>query len=158
MSERDSRIETLVIALAGAALFSVSRSIFGKARDAYKDVIVLGTEMTKVRKAAERVADELAYMRSVTQGAVEAAAAGEGQDPYAPPAPPSAPKIPPFPTRPMSAYTVVPDAVPGDTDMESLTQTDEDMAELEKLDKLRAAGYITRDEEEPPAGVAVEST
>lgn len=100
---------------------------------------------------------ELAYLRGVATGSVilqqpgdiEPNAGGTPQEPRAPT---------PFPSPVFDRFTVKPDA-PDATKEESVifAQTDEEMAEIEKLDNLRNLGYVVEDVETPHEARQVDS-
>ena len=108
--------------------------------------------------AAKLIAMELQYMRTLAT-----AQASQGQNAEVnvpgfgvnlPPTP-----IPSFPSPVLDRFPSkpVPDAEPGDTDDVSLSQTDEDMAQLEQIEKLRQQGIQVDEPDVEHPGLTVES-
>ena len=108
--------------------------------------------------AAKLIAMELQYMRTLAT-----AQASQGQNAEVnvpgfgvnlPPTP-----IPSFPSPVFDRFPSkpVPDAELGDTDDVSLTQTDEDMAQLEQIEKLRQQGIQVDEPDVEHPGLTVES-
>ena len=110
-------------------------------------------EMTQV---ARQFKAELEYLRSVANGAIPPEVQAQIQQQAAQQQQTTRRPVP-FPSAVYDRFTVVPDAEVGDTDRVSLEQTDEDLAEMEKIEALRAQGMIIEDEEVVHEGVQVEA-
>jgi hypothetical protein len=107
--------------------------------------------------SAKAIAAELQYMRSIATASQAAQEPPPGFNPFEPPAQPGS--IPPFPSPILDRFPrkPPPDAEVGDTDDVSLTQTDEDMAQLEIIEKLRSQGVQIDEPDVEHPGITVES-
>jgi hypothetical protein len=161
MTTIDALLIGFLSALVLAGVIFAGRSVWGilKTFPALQNSLHMQYEATiQLVTAATAIGAELQYMRTLAN-----AQAGQGQTADGVPitgytgstpvaiSPFPSPIFDRFPTKP------VPDAELGDTDDVSLSQTDEDMAQLEAIEKLRAQGIQIDEPDVVHPGVTVES-
>ncbi len=119
----------------------------------------LATDMLVLSESAKIIAQELAYMRTLATAQASQVQSADGVPitNYTGSTPQGA--IPQFPSPVFDRFPSkpVPDAEPGDTDDVSLSQTDEDMAQLEQIEKLRQQGIQVDEPDVEHPGLTVES-
>ena len=113
----------------------------------------------KLVEEANAIGLELQYMRTLATAQASQVQSVDGIPitTYTGSTPPGA--IPQFPNPILDRFPSkpVPDAELGDTDDVSLTQTDEDMAQLEQIEKLRQQGIQVDEPDVEHPGLTVES-
>lgn len=157
MSTLDAMLVGIVATLAVIGITVLSRKLWEilKIVPAVKNSIDMQYAATiQLVTAATSIAAELAYMRSLT---TSQAAMPSGQEAINPFEIPQRATIPPFPAPVLDRFRTAPDAELKDTDDVSLTQTDEDMAQLEAIERLRSQGVKIEEPDEEHPGVTAES-
>ena len=161
MTTLDAILIGAFLGLAGMGVFLASRAAWGilKTIPDFRESLKAQHGATlKLVEEANAIGLELQYMRTLAT-----AQASQGQNAEVnvpgfgvnlPPTP-----IPSFPSPVFDRFPSkpVPDAELGDTDDVSLTQTDEDMAQLEQIEKLRQQGIQVDEPDVEHPGLTVES-
>ena len=161
-----TQIDALLIGfLSAIVIFAVvfaGRQVWGvlKTFPALQNSLHMQYEATmQLVTAATAIGAELQYMRTLATAQASQVQSADGIPitTYTGSTPPGA--IPQFPNPILDRFPSkpVPDAEPGDTDDVSLTQTDEDMAQLEQIEKLRQQGIQVDEPDVEHPGLTVES-
>ncbi len=155
MTTVDSILIGMVLTLVGIGVFVGLREVWSILKvipELKKSMTALNVSTSQLVSAATAIAQELAYMRTLTTQ--NRPNSGQDINPFE--APPRG-GLPPFPTPMMERFRTAPDAELDDTDMVSLEQTDADMADMEAIEKLRAQGVQIHEPDVVRPGVMVES-
>ena len=130
--------------------------------DLVKSIVGLEKTAKTLLSVTDAIQRELAYMRALTPPPTPhfGGDPGEQAGPTSAPQSPNPPPPIPFPSPIFDRFSVVkeePDATIADTDSSGLTQTDEDLVAMERLENLRQQGMHVEDSDTVHEGIEVDS-